>query len=108
MAGYVIPRGTTVALFYYGLHRNSQFWPEADSFIPDRFMTPPTHGAYGPFSWGKRACIGQYFATVELKIVVASLIWKFHLEADLTHTVGVVQKLTNQPMYGLKFFPRPR
>jgi len=108
LGDYPIPPGTAIGLFFYALHRHPQYWPNPDSFLPERFYTPPTLGTFGPFSWGKRSCIGQYFATVELKLILATLIWNFHFEADATHTVGVIMRLTNQPMYGLKFFPRTR
>ncbi|XP_032675967.1 cytochrome P450 4C1-like [Odontomachus brunneus] len=81
---YLVPEGTMVHLFIYGLHHDSNFWPNPEVFDPDRFLPENTQKrhpyAYLPFSAGSRNCIGQRFAMLELKALVASMVHKFYLE----------------------------
>eukprot|EP01111_Echinosteliopsis_oligospora_P018785 TRINITY_DN8807_c0_g1_i1.p1 TRINITY_DN8807_c0_g1~~TRINITY_DN8807_c0_g1_i1.p1 ORF type:complete len:361 (+),score=57.29 TRINITY_DN8807_c0_g1_i1:501-1583(+) len=112
---YPVPKGTCVCLFMYGAQRDPSYWPNSDSFIPERFMRIASGetqkremGSYGPFSWGKRVCIGQYFAMTEIMTVIAKVIWKFHLESDPAQVFGIEQRLTNRAIHGLRFYPHPR
>ena len=43
--------------------------------------------AYYPFGGGPRMCIGFYFATMEITIVLAQLLFHFDFELDETHKV---------------------
>src|SRR6187549_1010561 len=35
---YSYPKGSIVLMFYYGLHRDSKYWSDPQSFLPDRFL----------------------------------------------------------------------
>ncbi|CAG2180336.1 unnamed protein product, partial [Oppiella nova] len=61
--GITIPKGTSVEIVPYALHRQPDLWPNPNDFIPDRFLEPTHHPyAYIPFGGGPRLCIGQRFA----------------------------------------------
>ncbi|XP_011631299.2 cytochrome P450 4C1-like, partial [Pogonomyrmex barbatus] len=81
---YLVPSGTTVFLNIYDTHRNSHFWPNPDVFDPDRFLPEKIQNrhpySYIPFSAGPRNCIGQRFAMLEMKAIIAPLIYNFYLE----------------------------
>ncbi|KAF2098474.1 cytochrome P450 [Rhizodiscina lignyota] len=56
--------------------RNEKYYPQANRFIPERFLPespfPPIPvGAWRPFERGPRNCIGGEFGTLELKVVMA-------------------------------------
>ena len=58
------------------VHRNPKYWPSPDSFIPERWIAKegdplyPVKGAWRPFEFGSRNCIGQSLALMELKLVL--------------------------------------
>uniref|UniRef100_A0A7S3D1L9 Cytochrome P450 n=1 Tax=Palpitomonas bilix TaxID=652834 RepID=A0A7S3D1L9_9EUKA len=83
IAGHRIPAGTAVLPFFLLLHRNARYWDEPDKFKPERFGadTKIENFSYSPFSAGRRNCIGQKLAMIEAKLILASLLLNFKLEA---------------------------
>ena len=81
---YKVPPKTDIFIPVYFLHRNANYWPQPDVFDPGRFLQTdnnPLHKyAYIPFSGGPRQCIGDYFATVEMVLHVATVAKYFHLK----------------------------
>ncbi|XP_011869161.1 PREDICTED: cytochrome P450 9e2-like [Vollenhovia emeryi] len=81
----VILEPDTVLMFpAYALHRDPRYFPNPDKFDPERFseenkdnIVPYT---YIPFGHGPRKCIGNRFALMETKIVIAHLLQKFNLK----------------------------
>ncbi len=75
--GYLVPRGYTLYIVPYTLHRKAEYFPDPDTFEPERF-TPerekqlPRH-AYLPFGAGPRICIGNHFALMEGQLLLATL-----------------------------------
>lgn len=69
--------GDTIIVSSYTLHRQAKFYPDPDRFCPDRFAAdaePPPRYAYIPFGAGSRTCIGNAFATLEMQVVLATMI----------------------------------
>jgi cytochrome P450 len=67
----------------YVTHRLAAWWPEPEAFRPERFLggEPRTlvDNGYFPFGAGPHACIGQHFAMMEAKIVLATLSARFRI-----------------------------
>jgi len=89
--GLTIPPGTDVDIMLYWLHRDPEFWPEPEKFDPERFSAENSRGrnpyAFVPFSAGPRNCIGQRFASLESRILVAAVIYNF--KVTTTQQLGV-------------------
>lgn len=60
----------------YAIHRDPNLWPEPETFSPERWIVEegdrlyPQKGAFRPFEFGPRNCIGQELAILELKLVL--------------------------------------
>jgi cytochrome P450 len=82
-ANFLIPKGTVIVIFYYGLHRDAKEWSDALSFKPARFSNEDNRDIkkiYYPFGAGPRLCIGNNFAMAEMAIFLQSFIQMFHVE----------------------------
>ena len=71
----------------YAIQRDINYWPEPNSFLPERWLVNegdrlyPVKGAYRPFEFGPRNCIGQELAMLELKIVLAVTAREFDIRS---------------------------
>jgi len=83
LGGWSIPGGSAVVVSPYVLHRQSERWEEPDHFRPARFLDrePRTllRDGYFPFGAGPHTCIGQHFALMEAKIILATLLSRFRV-----------------------------
>lgn len=89
LGGANIPRGASVVVSPYVLHRRASHWDDPDAFQPERFHdgAPPESAkrVYMPFGLGPRRCIGQHFAMLEARIVLTTLARRFRLEPVAGH-----------------------
>ncbi len=83
IGGFDIPARSTVLLCQAVTHRHPKVWEQPDVFDPDRFSPERAaaipKGAYFPFLGGPHQCIGQEFAMLEMRLVVALLVQAFEL-----------------------------
>jgi cytochrome P450 len=81
VGGQRVPRGTTVLISPWVLHRDPRFWDEPDSFVPDRWSNggPAKRFAYIPFGAGQRICIGAAFAQLEATLLLAGIVRCYRL-----------------------------
>jgi len=99
--GFRIPAGSTVLLCPYVTHRHPDIWATPDVFDPDRFA-PEAAGkrskdAYFPFLGGPHQCIGNEFALLEMRLVVAMVMQAFDLEVLPGQVIRPVATLTIRP-----------
>ncbi|MEU6142841.1 cytochrome P450 [Streptomyces sp. NPDC047081] len=77
LGGHLIPEGADVMWSPYLHQHDSALFPDPDSFDPDRWETggaAGTRGSFLAFGDGRRKCIGENFAWVELQIILATVL----------------------------------
>ncbi|KAL2101312.1 hypothetical protein ACEWY4_003073 [Coilia grayii] len=106
--GYFIKKGTTVIPLLTSVLRDESEWAKPYVFHPEHFLDDQgrfvKREAFLPFSAGRRACLGESLARMELFLFFSSLLQRFRFtappgvledELDLTPTVGLT--LTPSP-----------
>jgi cytochrome P450 len=80
LGDWVIPRGHTVVAAISLVHSDDRIFPDAARFDPDRFTgAPPETWTWIPFGGGARRCIGAAFATMEMDVVLRTVIREFQV-----------------------------
>lgn len=117
--GHRIPAGSIVFANQWSITRDpSTFGPDADEFVPERWLADPSWGHCGPgdtkarpksdgasslrdmpstgFGFGRRICTGQHIARNELWMQVAVLLWAFNLDGAVDPGSG--ERIEVDPM----------
>jgi cytochrome P450 len=81
IAGTFLPEGTNVGCMFAALHLDkSVFGDDAEDFKPERWLTTDAsslramEAAHMGFSRGKRVCLGQHIAVLQMKKVIPALV----------------------------------
>jgi len=107
IGGTHIPRGATVLISQYLLHRDPRFYKDPSTFDPDRWLDAHSRDrpkmAYIPFGAGPRACIGEAFAWMEGVLVLATFSqrWRLRPAADAPE-LEPQPKITLRPPQGVR------
>jgi cytochrome P450 len=84
LAGYTIPKRAWIYIFPYLTQRDGRFFENPEKFEPERFapgrVDKIPQYAYIPFGGGPRVCIGNTFATMEMILIMATVLQKFRLK----------------------------
>ena len=106
VCGVKIPRGATVTIAPWVLHRHAQLWENPAYFIPERFSAVNSQSrsryAYLPFGTGPRVCIGASFAMMEMTLILATIAQRFRLHTQPSHPVEPRGLVMLRPRYGMK------
>uniref|UniRef100_A0A668VJA2 Cytochrome P450, family 2, subfamily AD, polypeptide 2 n=1 Tax=Oreochromis aureus TaxID=47969 RepID=A0A668VJA2_OREAU len=83
LGGYFIPKGTAVTTILSSVLFDKNEWETPDVFNPEHFLDSEgkfrRRDAFLPFSAGKRVCIGEPLAKMELFLFLVSLLQRFTL-----------------------------
>lgn len=108
--GYHIPRGSSVLISPYLLHRHPAFWPDPARFDPARFAPgmPRLRDAYLPFGLGQHRCVGLHLANAMACHIIARVLAEFRLELVPDQALTECAEITLRPQAGirLRVFPR--
>lgn len=80
VGGFAVPKGAIIFFSPFVTHRDPSLYAEPDCFQPERWATlSRTPYEYLPFAAGPHRCLGAEFALLEIKVVLALLLWRFRL-----------------------------
>lgn len=110
---YTIPKGASVVILQFAVHRNPTIFPNPDTFDPDNFlperMAKRHFYSFIPFSAGPRSCVGRKYAMLKLKVLLSTIVRNFKIdskmkEEDFKLQGDIILKLEN----GFKIMLEPR
>ncbi|MGZ3419451.1 MAG: cytochrome P450 [Polyangiales bacterium] len=112
IGGYTIPSGSEIVLWVYMTQRDARWFPDPESFRPERF-SPENEAklpkiAYAPFGAGPRACIGKQFAMIEARLLLATLARRHRLDLVPGHRVVPKPRVTLNPKFGMQMTAHAR
>ncbi|KAF3954574.1 hypothetical protein CMV_020098 [Castanea mollissima] len=104
-----IPKGLSIWIPVLAIHHSKELWGEdANEFNPERFASKSfTPGRFIPFASGPRNCVGQAFAMMEAKIILAMLISRFSFTISENYRHAPITVLTIKPKYGVQVCLKP-
>ena len=112
LGGFRVPRGTQIFAFQWITHRDARFFSNPEGFEPERWESGRTENlpkyAYFPFGGGPRQCIGNYFAMMEVILLLATIGRRFKFSLDPDHSVEVLPVLSLRPRNGIKVIVNER
>jgi cytochrome P450 family 135 len=102
IAGYRLPRGTTVMAAIGLVQSDEANFPDAGTFRPSRFLsdTPPAPGTWIPFGGGTRRCIGAGFSLLEATEILRAALTRYNLTAPPTPEKTTPRNVTLVPANG--------
>ncbi|XP_050392965.2 cytochrome P450 2B4 [Patella vulgata] len=112
--GYHIPKGTVVIPNLDSVLLDDKIWGDADVFRPERFLDENgqlvKREEFIPFSLGRRTCLGESLAKMELFLFMTTLIQRFEfkpVDPDNLPTLKGVFGITHAPSkYEVRAIPR--
>jgi len=112
LAGRHVPKGSTVLIVPWVLHRHLKLWQNPGRFNPERFSPEQSAArprfSYLPFGGGRRICIGAAFATAEATILLATVAQRYRLRLLSGHPVEPQGLITLRARHGMKMVLAPR
>lgn len=109
LSGYDVPAGSTVMVFSYGIQRNPRVWDRPYAFEPERWMddgpTVESDYAFMPFGAGPRRCAGEQFATLESKLILATVLQRFDVELVSDPKIDFETAVTTRPAGAIEMVP---
>ncbi|KAL1450393.1 hypothetical protein WDU94_002764 [Cyamophila willieti] len=83
--GYTIPKNTQIVPLLHAVHMDPELWENPEEFNPNRFLTPAGRVTkpefFLPFGVGRRMCLGDTLARMELFLFFSSLMHTFRIES---------------------------
>jgi cytochrome P450 len=106
IGGYFVPKDTEISVSIWAMHRSPRYFDNPEQFDPKRFSPErekdiPRY-AYLPFAAGPRVCIGNSFAMMEARLIVATVLQHFTPTLVPGQNITAEQILTIRPRNGLQ------
>ncbi|MFO1429652.1 MAG: cytochrome P450 [Candidatus Competibacteraceae bacterium] len=112
IGGYPIPAGATIYIIQWALHRDPRCFERPEEFIPERWLDGLSQRlpryAFLPFGGGPRTCIGNRFALMEARLILATIAQRFRLLRCSDQPIKPVPSITLRPEGGVWVMPMRR
>ena len=111
IGGHRIRRGTTVVIPIHHIHHDPRWWPDPETFDPHRFLQGAKdrpRSAYLPVGGGRRICIGQSFALMEMALMAAIMSQRFTFDLAPGPPVELEATITLRPKNGVHLIASSR
>lgn len=108
LKGYFIPKGTVVLFNAWAIHNDPTKWSHPEQFDPKRFLDaegrliPPATLSYVPFSAGRRVCLAETLAKIQLFCFVSRLLHKFTFKVPENSPLP-----EKEGIFGASLVPKP-
>ncbi len=101
-----IPRGSMVIVYVYGAHHAPRYWPDTESFDPERFTKTNAQQqapfTYLPFGGGPRGCIGGNYAMLQILMILSDLLRKYDFQLVPGQTIEARPMVILRPKHGIR------
>ena len=112
LGGYHIPAGAFLLAPQLIAQRDPRFFDAPLEFRPDRwtpeFKADLPQFAYYPFGGGPRRCIGEGFAMMEAKLILATIGRRWTMRHDPRHKAEMLPLISLRPKGGMPMFLEKR
>jgi cytochrome P450 len=103
---YLIPANTMVGVFPIQVHHMPSLWSRPHEFDPERFgpqrQEDKNHAfAWAPFGGGAHICIGQHFATLQVKAIMHALLMRYRWSVPSDYVMPYQMAPIAKPRDGL-------
>jgi cytochrome P450 len=90
LGGYMFPAGSQLSASIFLIQHDAGVYPpDPHAFRPERFLDgAPEPYTWIPFGGGVRRCLGAAFATLEMKIVISTILGRARLRASRSRHEG--------------------
>jgi len=110
--GFKVPKGSQVFAFQWVTQRDERYFENPDRFDPERWTAERAEEipkyAYFPFGGGPRQCIGNYFAMMEIVLLLATIGQRFSLSLAAEQRVELLPVLSLRPKQGIRLIAHAR
>ncbi len=106
IGGHRVPKGWTVYMSQWIVHRDPRWFDEPLTFSPERWedglIKRIPRYAYFPFGGGPRLCIGNNFALMETGLLLATIAGRYRIKLAPDANVVPLPTMTLRPEFGVK------
>lgn len=90
VGGYKLKKGTLLVGNFFSTHFDEEYWEDPQQFRPERFLSEDGKiltdtPNFFPFSVGKRVCLGESLAKVELFLFFTAIVKSFQFDLPKHH-----------------------
>nr|XP_060639618.1 cytochrome P450 2G1-like isoform X1 [Anolis sagrei ordinatus] len=113
--GYLLPKDTNIITLLGSALHDPKYFSDPETFNPEHFLDEEgsfkKNDAFVPFSSGKRVCVGESMARMELFLYFTTILQSFTLKSSLAPTdIDITPQqngfLNVPPIYELCLIPR--